>query len=101
MVLSVAKSIHFLLLYLPGSFFVGGGDRQTSSSLSRTPSPLLRCGNAITIEQTSFPKKVFAAMGALDGLCMVMQIFASTYLGGALIILLSQVRSTHYSSPVQ
>lgn len=56
---------------------------------------MVRYGNAITPEQTSVPKKVFAVMGALDGLSGVMQIFASTYLGGALIILLSQVRSSH------
>ncbi|CAM9327453.1 unnamed protein product [Scytosiphon promiscuus] len=52
--------------------------------------PMLRYGNAITPEQTSVPKKVFAVMGALDGLSGIMQIFASTYLGGSLIILLSQ-----------
>ncbi|CAM9563005.1 unnamed protein product, partial [Hapterophycus canaliculatus] len=52
--------------------------------------PMLRYGNAITPEQTGVPKKVFAVMGALDGLSGIMQIFASTYLGGSLIILLSQ-----------
>ncbi len=57
---------------------------------------MVRYGNAITPEQTSVPKRVFAVMGALDGLSGVMQIFASTYLGGALIILLSQVRSIHH-----
>lgn len=54
--------------------------------------PMMRYGNAITPEQTSVPKKVFAVMGALDGLSGIMQIFASTYLGGSLIILLTQVR---------
>lgn len=53
--------------------------------------PMKRYGSAITPEQTKVPKKVFAVMGALDGLCGIMQIFASTYLGGSLIILLSQV----------
>ena len=62
---------------------------------------MVRYGNAITPEQTSVPKKVFAVMGALDGLSGVMQIFASTYLGGALIILLSQVRSSHHSPLAQ
>lgn len=55
--------------------------------------PMMRYGNAITPEQTSVPKKVFAVMGALDGLSGIMQIFASTYLGGSLIILLTQVRA--------
>lgn len=54
---------------------------------------MLRYGNAITPEQTSVPKRVFAVMGALDGLSGIMQIFASTYLGGSLIILLTQVRA--------
>eukprot|EP00752_Nemacystus_decipiens_P011032 g9801.t1 len=52
--------------------------------------PMMRYGTAITPEQTSVPKKVFAVMGALDGLSGIMQIFASTYLGGSLIILLTQ-----------
>lgn len=55
--------------------------------------PMLRYGNAITPEQTSVPKRFFAVMGALDGLSGIMQIFASTYLGGSLIILLSQVEN--------
>lgn len=54
--------------------------------------PMQRYGSSITVEQTSVPKKVFAVMGALDGLSGIMQIFASTYLGGSLIILLTQVR---------
>ena len=54
--------------------------------------PMLRYGNSITPEQTSIPKRVFAVMGALDGLSGIMQIFASTYLGGSLIILLTQVK---------
>lgn len=54
--------------------------------------PVQRFGSAITREQTRVPKKVFAVMGALDGLCGIMQIFASTYLGGSLIILLTQAR---------
>lgn len=49
-------------------------------------------GKNITPEQTRVPKKVFAIMGALDGLSGIMQVFASTYLGGSLIILLTQAR---------
>lgn len=50
-----------------------------------------RYGSSITPEQRSVPKKVFAVMGTLDGLSGIMQVFASTYLGGSLIILLTQV----------
>ncbi|CBJ27236.1 conserved unknown protein [Ectocarpus siliculosus] len=52
--------------------------------------PMMRYGDTITPEQTSVPKRVFAVMGALDGVSGIMQIFASTYLGGSLIILLTQ-----------
>lgn len=52
--------------------------------------PMQWFGSSITPEQRSIPKKVFAVMGALDGLSGIMQIFASTYLGGSLIILLTQ-----------
>ena len=34
--------------------------------------------------------QVFAIMGALDGVSGIMQMFASTYLGGSLLILLTQ-----------
>ena len=63
MVLSVAKSIHFLLLYLPGSFFVGGGDRQTSSSLSRTPSPCCDAGTPSLLNRPAFPRKYLLPWG--------------------------------------
>lgn len=53
--------------------------------------PMVRYGSSITPEQTRVPKKVFAVMGALDALSGIMQIFASTYLGGSLLILLAQV----------
>ncbi|CAM9732854.1 unnamed protein product [Sphacelaria rigidula] len=52
--------------------------------------PMVRYGSSITPEQTRVPKKVFAVMGALDALSGIMQIFASTYLGGSLLILLAQ-----------
>lgn len=52
---------------------------------------MVRYGSSITPEQTRVPKKVFAIMGALDALSGIMQIFASTYLGGSLLILLAQV----------
>ena len=42
-------------------------------------------------EQLDMPKKPFVIMGALDSLASIMQVFASTYLTGPLIILLSQV----------
>lgn len=46
------------------------------------------------------PKKVFAVMGTLDALSGIMQIFASTYLGGSLIILLTQARFSRLPVPV-
>lgn len=61
---------------------------------------MMRYGTAITPEQTSVPKRVFAVMGALDGLSGIMQIFASTYLGGSLIILLTQVHTRHFSHDI-
>jgi drug/metabolite transporter (DMT)-like permease len=46
--------------------------------------------NSITPEQLSLPKRPFAIMGALDCLAMSMQIFASIYLPGSLLVLLPQ-----------
>ncbi|KAG5179711.1 hypothetical protein JKP88DRAFT_183161 [Tribonema minus] len=52
--------------------------------------PMVRCGSAITPDQLRVPKRVFAVMGALDGVSGIMQIFAATYLSGPLVILLTQ-----------
>lgn len=55
--------------------------------------PVSRFGwfnNAITPEQLALPKRPFAVMGALDCLAMSMQIFASVYLPGSLLVLLPQ-----------
>jgi drug/metabolite transporter (DMT)-like permease len=55
--------------------------------------PVSRFGwfnNAITPEQLALPKRPFAIMGALDCLAMSMQIFASIYLPGSLLVLLPQ-----------
>jgi drug/metabolite transporter (DMT)-like permease len=46
--------------------------------------------NSITPEQLALPKRPFAIMGALDCLAMSMQIFASVYLPGTLLVLLPQ-----------
>ena len=46
--------------------------------------------NAITAEQLALPKRPFAIMGCLDCLATMMQIFASVYLPGPLLILLPQ-----------
>ena len=55
--------------------------------------PVARYGwfqNAITQEQLDMPKKPFIVMGALDCLATSMQVFASVYLPGPLIVLLPQ-----------
>eukprot|EP00977_Amphora_coffeiformis_P000672 scaffold145_cov173-Amphora_coffeaeformis.AAC.13 len=55
--------------------------------------PVVRYGwfdNAITQEQRDMPKKPFIVMGALDCLATSMQVFASVYLPGPLIVLLPQ-----------
>ena len=46
--------------------------------------------NAITPEQTALSKRPFAIMGCLDCLAGLMQIFASCYLPGPLLVLLPQ-----------
>jgi len=46
--------------------------------------------NAITPEQLALPKRPFAIMGCLDCIATMMQIFASVYLPGPLLILLPQ-----------
>ena len=58
-----------------------------------TPQSFHRHGwfqNAITQEQLDMPKKPFIVMGALDCLATSMQVFASVYLPGPLIVLLPQ-----------
>lgn len=52
--------------------------------------PMIRYGSAITPEQRSVPKRKFAVMGGLDSVAGILQVFAATYLGGSLIILLGQ-----------
>ena len=55
--------------------------------------PVARFGllnNAITAEQIALPKRPFAIMGCLDCIATMMQIFASVYLPGPLLILLPQ-----------
>ncbi|TMW62398.1 hypothetical protein Poli38472_009891 [Pythium oligandrum] len=52
--------------------------------------PMIKYGTAITAEQRSVPKKTFAVMGGLDSVAGILQVFAATYLGGSLIILLGQ-----------
>jgi hypothetical protein len=42
-------------------------------------------------EQLNMNKRPFLVMGGLDALAGIMQVFAATYLPGALIILLLQV----------
>ncbi|GLE04985.1 hypothetical protein PINS_up013969 [Pythium insidiosum] len=51
---------------------------------------MIKYGSAITWDQRSVPKKTFAVMGALDSMAGILQVFAATYLGGSLIILLGQ-----------
>lgn len=51
---------------------------------------MVRYGKAITQEQQSISKGKFAVMGGLDSIAGIMQVFATTYLGGSLLILLSQ-----------
>lgn len=51
---------------------------------------MIKYGSAITQDQRSIPKRKFAVMGALDSVSGIMQVFAATYLGGSLIILLGQ-----------
>ena len=46
--------------------------------------------NAISPEQLALPKRPFAIMGFLDCMATLMQIFASVYLPGPLLILLPQ-----------
>lgn len=55
--------------------------------------PVARYGwfqNAITQEQIAMPKRIYVVMGALDCLASSMQVFASVYLPGPLIVLLPQ-----------
>lgn len=51
---------------------------------------MIKYGSAITWDQRSIPKRKFAVMGALDSVSGIMQVFAATYLGGSLLILLGQ-----------
>jgi hypothetical protein len=51
---------------------------------------MIKYGSAITPEQRSIPKRTFAVMGGLDATAGILQVFAATYLGGSLIILLGQ-----------
>ncbi|KAL0583472.1 hypothetical protein ABG067_006590 [Albugo candida] len=51
---------------------------------------MLKYGKSITMEQQMIPKKTFAVMGALDGFSGILQVFAATYLGGSILILLGQ-----------
>ena len=52
--------------------------------------PMIKWGSQITPEQRAVPMRDFAVMGFLDCLAGIMQIFASTYLDGTLLILLGQ-----------
>lgn len=55
--------------------------------------PVARFGwfqNAITQEQLDMPRRPFVVMGALDCLATSMQVYASVYLPGPLIVLLPQ-----------
>ncbi|RLN96244.1 hypothetical protein BBJ28_00005122 [Nothophytophthora sp. Chile5] len=51
---------------------------------------MIKYGSAITWDQRSIPKRKFAVMGGLDSIAGILQVFAATYLGGSLIILLGQ-----------
>ncbi|CAI5707881.1 hypothetical protein KXD40_005047 [Peronospora effusa] len=51
---------------------------------------MIKYGTAITRQQRSIPKQKFAVMGGLDSIAGILQVFAATYLGGSLIILLGQ-----------
>jgi len=52
--------------------------------------PVRKYTNIIGDEQYYMPKLPFAIMGILDSLAGIMQVFASTYLDGSLLILFSQ-----------
>ncbi|KAH9113386.1 hypothetical protein LEN26_011531 [Aphanomyces euteiches] len=52
--------------------------------------PMIKYGKAITMDQQNIPKRKFAIMGALDSVAGILQVFAATYLGGSLLILLGQ-----------
>ncbi|KAI9917053.1 hypothetical protein PsorP6_017202 [Peronosclerospora sorghi] len=52
--------------------------------------PMIKFGHEITLEQRSISKQKFAVMGGLDSVAGILQVFAATYLGGSLIILLGQ-----------
>ncbi|RLN20360.1 hypothetical protein BBJ28_00023861 [Nothophytophthora sp. Chile5] len=51
---------------------------------------MIKYGSTITWDQRSIPKRKFAVMGGLDSIAGILQVFAATYLGGSLIILLGQ-----------
>jgi hypothetical protein len=51
---------------------------------------MIKYGSAITWDQRIIPKRKFAVMGALDSVAGILQVFAATYLGGSLLILLGQ-----------
>ena len=52
--------------------------------------PMLKWGKQITPQQRAVPMKIFVVMGLLDSAAAIMVVFASTYLDGTLLILLSQ-----------
>lgn len=52
--------------------------------------PMIKYGKQITPQQRKVPQKTFFVMGVLDSLASIMQVFASTYLPGTLLVLLSQ-----------
>lgn len=52
--------------------------------------PMIKYGSAITWDQRNISKRKFAVMGGLDSVAGILQVFAATYLGGSLIILLGQ-----------
>jgi drug/metabolite transporter (DMT)-like permease len=53
--------------------------------------PTIRFGTAITAEERTVNKRIFATMGALDAVAGIMQLFAFTYISsGALLVLLLQ-----------
>lgn len=51
---------------------------------------MIKYGQSITQQQQNIPKRVFCIIGLLDSIAGIMQVFSATYLGGSLLILLSQ-----------
>eukprot|EP00123_Amoebidium_parasiticum_P008162 comp18615_c0_seq1/m.20194 comp18615_c0_seq1/g.20194 ORF comp18615_c0_seq1/g.20194 comp18615_c0_seq1/m.20194 type:complete len:563 (-) comp18615_c0_seq1:175-1863(-) len=53
--------------------------------------PMIKFGTLISKEEREIPQMKFFVMGMLDSICGLMQTFATNYLDGALVIMLTQV----------